>query len=276
MDINRIICAYFSPTGGTKRVAMALQNGFLQGLPHYKPQVLTYNYLTPERRAKAPVFSAHDLLVLASPVYYGRMPWAFAQWPELQGNGARAIVVSVYGNRAIEDGTRETAAFLQAHGFKVGGYIEAIAEHSLERRLASGRPDANDKAQLTSKAQEILKLLCKLQEQHEEWAEYDFDFNTPYKAAGRAAIIPHPLDTAKCDSCQRCIKMCPCGIIDPETFTVKDEDREQCMNCTACMKVCLSGVRGYTSEEEQALRSKMTMIYEANQKPKPIAMVLAS
>lgn len=104
MSVNRVVVAHFSPTGGTKKVAMALEDGLLDLSPKYRYQVITYNYLSPmQREQRVPEFTPNDLLVLCYPVYFGRMPSCLEQWPDLKGNGAKAVVCSVYGNRAIED-----------------------------------------------------------------------------------------------------------------------------------------------------------------------------
>lgn len=278
MEISRIVCAYFSPTGGTKRVAMALQQGFIAGIEGYSPQVMTYNCLTPERRAtRVPEFTEHDLLVFTYPVFYGRMPWALQNWPELKGNGASAIVVSVYGNRAIEDGERETMAFLRDHGFNIVGRIEAIAEHSLCRTLAAHRPDDADKANLHSMAQSIMQAIVKAQKAGQELKTMSFDDTTPLKARAPAVCIPQSLDLETCnnDCQQRCVVMCPCGIINPETLKVEPENQQECMNCTACMHVCLSKTRGYTPEVQAALKAKMAKVQAANSEPKAYVFELA-
>lgn len=276
MPISRVICAYFSPTGGTKRVSLALQNGFIEGIEGFRPQVQSYNFLTPERRREhVPAFSESDLLVLAYPVFYGRMPWAFQEWPELKGNGASAVVVSVYGNRAIEDGERETMAFLRDHGFKVIGGIEAIAEHSLCRTLAQGRPDQADKDELKAMAKEILQFIAKVESSGTEIPSLSFDDTTPLKARAPAVSIPLPFDMDVCRDCKmRCVTMCPCGIIDAESIKVKDECRNDCMNCTACIFVCPHHNRGYTPEVQAALKDKMSKVQAANSTPKAYRLKL--
>ena len=208
MKPERVVIAYFSPTGGTKKVAQALKDGLEAALttapttapttalpalstqapvikapglniklgarssapsaaltlrptvtPEARPErtpVTTVNCLTVKSRHKDLALGPRDLFVLVYPVSFGRMPWALQQWPALHGHGASALVVSVYGNRAIEDGERESMALLKEHGFKVVGAIEAIAEHSQERTLAQGRPDAQDAHDFKTMAAHII------------------------------------------------------------------------------------------------------------------------
>lgn len=278
MSISRIVCAYFSPTGGTKRVALALQKGFLAGFENYTPQITTFNSLTPARRSEhTPQFTANDLLVFAYPVFYGRMPWALQDWPQLQGNGASAIVVSVYGNRAIEDGERETMAMLKNHGFKIVGRIEAIAEHSLCRTLAAHRPDEHDQADLRDMAQQIMQAIVTADKEGRELKTLSFDETTPLKPRAQVATVPQPLvdNTSALARQERCVVMCPCGIIDPKTLRVEDENLAQCMNCTACMHISDANSRGYPEAMQKALQAKMAQVQAANQEPKPYVLEMA-
>ena len=83
----RVIIAYFSPTGGTKKVALALKDGcsatlvhqvktpsFTIKLPTTEVPVTTFNCLTAKSRHKDLQLTANDLFILAYPVYFGRMP----------------------------------------------------------------------------------------------------------------------------------------------------------------------------------------------------------
>ena len=278
----RVIIAYFSPTGGTKKVALALKDGFSAALAHQvqtpsitiklpTPQVpvTTFNCLTAKSRNKDLQLSAHDLFILAYPVYFGRMPWALSDWPALQGNGASAVVVSVYGNRAIEDGERETMRLLQEHGFKVVGAIEAIAEHSQERTLAQGRPDAQDQADFKTIAAQLISAL------KQGLPEFKFDATTPLKAPGKAPAVPRILERPRCDDCGRCALMCPMQIIDPDTLEVPEDKAHLCMGCRACMAVCKLGCRGLPPQVLAAVATRMAQIKAANPERKPNVPKLA-
>lgn len=271
MELNRVITAFFSPTGGTKKVAMALQDGFLDGYADLKPSVLSYNCLTPaQRQQKVPTFNEHDLLVFCYPVFAGRLPLALQTWPELKGNGAHAIVVSVYGNRAIDDAERETMALLQDKGFKIVGRIEALAEHSLERSINAGRPNAEDKSKLVSIAQEILAKYASGQ----EISELTFDRETPLKPMGSNFGVPEPSDPEACEKCGRCANICPMGIIDPITQRVAPENRSKCIDCLACTQACRKCLRDLSPEIKEALAAKMAKMKAANPDPKPIVFVM--
>ena len=63
---------------------------------------------------------------------------------------ARAVLMCVYRNRAYEDTLLELADTAEKAGFHVIAAVAAIAEHSVIREIAAGRPDAADRARLIS------------------------------------------------------------------------------------------------------------------------------
>ena len=87
----------FSPTGGTKKVTDTLTKG-LASESHIVD-------LTDSRADFSAVrLTADDIAVIAVPSYGGRVPvTAVRRLSAIDGNGAKAILLCVYGNRAYED-----------------------------------------------------------------------------------------------------------------------------------------------------------------------------
>ena len=139
---------YFSPTGGTKKVAALVANGLADTVSDVD--------LTDNRTDfQLPALSADDVVVIAVPSYSGRVPSpAVDRIARLQGNGAKAVLVCVYGNRAYEDTLVELRDVVVNGGFRVVAAVAAVAEHSIARRYAAGRPDADDCRQLTAFARQ--------------------------------------------------------------------------------------------------------------------------
>lgn len=139
----------FSPTGGTQKVS-----GLVAG-------ALDKNTVTVDLTDSGLDFSAvsmteDDVAVISVPAYAGRIPAVVAdRLGMVHGNGARAVLVCVYGNRAFEDTLVELEDVAKHAGFRVIAAVAAIAEHSIARQFAAGRPDAQDAAQL------LLSLLSK-------------------------------------------------------------------------------------------------------------------
>ena len=141
----------FSPTGGTQKVS-----GLVAG-------ALDKNTVTVDLTDSGLDFSAvsmteDDVAVISVPAYAGRIPAVVAdRLGMVHGNGARAVLVCVYGNRAFEDTLVELEDVAKHAGFRVIAAVAAIAEHSVARQFAAGRPDAQDAAQLAEFAQQISK-----------------------------------------------------------------------------------------------------------------------
>ena len=97
---------HFSPTGGTRKVGDILASA-LGGAWE-------------DRDLTAPVeplsLSQEDLVVLSIPTYGGRVPvGSLKGLSEVQGNGAKAVLVCVYGNRAWEDTLTEMQDAVEAN-----------------------------------------------------------------------------------------------------------------------------------------------------------------
>ena len=87
----------FSPTGGTEKVSCLVAGA------------LDKNTVTVDLTDSGLDFSAvsmteDDVAVISVPAYAGRIPAVVAdRLGMVRGNGARAVLVCVYGNRAFED-----------------------------------------------------------------------------------------------------------------------------------------------------------------------------
>ena len=139
----------FSPTGGTKKVADFLANELSRDITN----VDLSNGKEDFHRFS---LTKEDVAVVAVPSYSGRVPSTAAERiSKIQGNGAKAIIVCVYGNRAYEDTLVELQDLLQQAGFSVVSAVAAIAEHSIAHRYATNRPDEKDYEQLKGFADKI-------------------------------------------------------------------------------------------------------------------------
>ena len=84
---------HFSPTGGTRRVALLLAKGIA-------PNVREYDLCDPQ--AEPTVFHPDDVALVAGPAYGGRLPAMMTgRLKKWQGNGARAVAAAVYGSRSL-------------------------------------------------------------------------------------------------------------------------------------------------------------------------------
>ena len=87
----------FSPTGGTKKVA-----DLLAGEWNLKRE--TVDLTDPSVDFGSISVEKEELTLIAVPSYGGRVPaLAAKRFRQIKGNGARCVIVCVYGNRAYED-----------------------------------------------------------------------------------------------------------------------------------------------------------------------------
>ena len=137
MNVEKWIVAHFSPTGGTKKVADAIAAGFdtpVEEMDLTKSEVSV-------------TLGEKDALMAVLPVYAGRVPQiSLERLSSLKATGQKAVAVVVYGNREYDDALMETKDALEANGFKVIAAAAFIAEHSIVRSIAVGRPDTEDEA----------------------------------------------------------------------------------------------------------------------------------
>ena len=119
----KIYTAYFSPTGGTKKAALALTSaladtdGFTE-IDLSLPALAQYT------------FAADDIIVIAVPVFGGRVPaFALQQLTALHGQNTSAIAIAAYGNRAYEDALLELADSIKQYGVIQPLIVQKKADH---------------------------------------------------------------------------------------------------------------------------------------------------
>ena len=101
-----IRAAFFSPTGSSRALSLAAAATLACELT--EPCGESWDWTFPEGREAARACDAEDVLVFAFPVYAGRIPQLLIPvLSRLQGGGARAVVLAVYGNRHYDDALRE-------------------------------------------------------------------------------------------------------------------------------------------------------------------------
>lgn len=226
----KLFKVYFSPTGGTKKVVDILSEQWDCEKVEIDLSDASINFRDYE-------MGREDICIAAGPVYGGRIPlMASTNLRKLKGNGASAVVVAVYGNRAYEDALLEMKNNMQDAGFSCAAGIAALAEHSIARQFGAGRPDAEDEKQLVLFAEKIKESLGS----EDVGKELYIPGNNPYKEYKVMPMVPEVGET--CIKCGKCAKLCPAGAISVENPLLTD--KEKCISCMRCVAVCPEKARG--------------------------------
>jgi len=271
MDIKSVSCLSFSPTGTTR----AIIENIAQGMQAEQIKMMDCTNRS-QREGDSFVFN-NDMVILATPVYYGRVPEEVVPFLKtLNGQNTPVVLAVVYGNREYEDALIELHDISVAQGFipVAGGAF--IAEHSYSiasRPIAHGRPDFDDikKAQtFGSKIKEKLKTLDSL----ENIEKISVPGNIPYiepknlhmiKQVRNTLSFTPETDADKCTQCNLCVEVCPTKAIDPEN--VSKIDKWQCMICFACIKNCPSEAKQMTDPHFNEAIQQLQMSCQERKEP---------
>ena len=155
--MEHITVVYFSPTGGTRKACLNLAMEMGKKVKDVDLCSLEGEYS----------FGPQDTVIVGVPVFGGRIPgYAAEKLTYLKGGGAVALTAAVYGNRAFEDALLELDDCLKAQGFRIGAGTALLAEHSMVRDVAAGRPDNQDRKEMADFGARILEKL-----EEEGWQE---------------------------------------------------------------------------------------------------------
>ena len=227
MEIKKAVLVYFSPTGGTKKVSKLV--GEKLGFPCEEVDVTA--------NCPARSFTSEELAIFAFPVYGGRIPSPMVEnVKNIHGNNTPALMLAVFGNRAVDDAYLEMSDIAEKQGFVSVAGAEFIAPHSVDKKYGAGRPDESDLKIMTEFAG---KLKEKLQAMDTP-KPVELPGNRPYTEFGGIPIKPK-YKAKKCVHCNACFKHCPTGAIDinsPDKF-----DKDKCISCMGCVSVCPEGAR---------------------------------
>lgn len=249
--IKRIVGMYFSPTGTTEKIVQELVEILAIKFGCEKAYI---DFTLPKVREEAASFNRDDLVVFGTPVYAGRVPNVLLKYiHEIQGGGALAVPVVLFGNRNYDDALAELQALLIEDGFKPAAAGAFVGEHSFSEILGAGRPDNADMEVADRFADDIYRKLTRegILEDYPPLpvgGEYPSGgYYQPRDRKGNPVDIRKvkPKTSENCTDCKLCVKVCPMGSINTDDVRAYTGI---CIKCGSCIKKCPVGAKYYDAE----------------------------
>lgn len=250
MQTANIYTIFFSPMSHTRTLAQTLGAMLAR---QCKARAIMERDITVHTQAEQPAIVPADLVILACPVYGGRVPALAAQrLAALQGNGAPAVLLASYGNRAYEDALVELQDIAAACGFAPLAAAACVAEHTIVPSIATGRPDKGDFQSLADFAAAVAAKAAAAPAG--QIPPLSVPGNRPYRDY-KPAPLPQSVND-NCVQCGLCARECPAGAIDAADVSLVN--KEKCICCMRCIAVCPVQARVPAPAFLNAVREKIT------------------
>jgi len=265
---RKINALYFSATGTTEKVVTGLARAVAQGYGGESVNIL--DFTLPDFRKQPLSFSPEDLVIAGVPVIAGRVPNVLLKYlNSIEGNGALAVAVVLYGNRNYDDALIELRDILHNQGFMVIAGGAFIGEHSFSNILAKGRPDEKDMAIVNDFARRIFNKIT----DEDKFTTVEVKGNVPYRDYYRPKDKNgNPVDIRKvtpktksdCIDCKLCAEVCPMGSLDYEDTS---KLTGICIKCCACIKKCPVEAKYFDDENYLRHARELEIEFAARREP---------
>lgn len=267
MEIRKVWALYYSATGTTDKAVNTVAEALAQALGVPLERV---GFTRPAEREKEYSFTETDLVVVGSPTYAGKLPNKILPdfQTRLHGNGALAVAVVLFGNRSYDNSLAELCAVLEADGFHTVAAGAFVGRHAFTDALGEGRPDWDDRRQMTAFAKDAAAKVSGLPQipapvavPGDAAAPYYVPKGTDGQPAKFLKAKPQT-DVGKCTNCGACARLCPMGAIDPENVASVPGT---CIKCQACVRKCTRHAKYF---DDPAFLSHVAMLEQNFTEPK--------
>lgn len=242
--------ACFSPSGGTLRAAREMAQLLGEG-------ARWIDLVDPEQREAK--LGQEDLLLLALPVYAGRIPAVEGSLDGLSGNDTPCILLVAYGNRHYDEALAQMQRLMKGRGFRCVGAAAVITPHIFAPALGAGRPNETDLELLSGFATQVREKL-----ERGTWDEPCLP-GQPEPEPKKAVPVPKYRDAEKCVRCGLCARRCPALAMDRNTL---EWDEVQCISCMACVYICPEGALSF---DAAPLQERLTANFS---QPRPVELFI--
>jgi len=250
---------FFSPTQTGATIAKTVQNAL---------ETEAGESIDITKTAIEKTFGADDVVIIAMPIYSGRLPPVAAErFKAIRGNGAKAIAITMYGNANVGDALLELTDLCKEQGFKVIAAATFIGEHSFTMKefpIAVGLPDTAD----LQKAADFAQLIQERLDAGSPLFPPSVPGAQPYAkdAMNPPGVTATGTNLRNCTRCGLCETFCPTGAITM-TADGPQTDDSKCIWCAACVKVCTSHARIFTSPKINEIAKRLYNNFQNRQEP---------
>jgi ferredoxin/flavodoxin len=274
MTVKKVWAVYFSATGTTKKVVETIAVTIAGALG---AECGVRDFTPPDARADALSFSPDELVIFGTPVYAGRVPNVLLKYlAGLEGSGATAVPVVLFGNRHYDDALIELRDILERGGLHTIAAAAFVGEHAFSYELAKGRPDEADLDFARDFAGEVVRKIERTADtectpiQVDGTPEPYRGYYQPRDRMGNPVDIRKvkPLTKDSCTNCGICARVCPMGSI---SFDNVRELTGICIKCGACVKKC--PVQAKVFEDEGFLYHKRELEAGLTRRAEPASFV---
>ena len=262
MNIQNLKVVYFSPTETTKKIAKYIAQGINIDSTQF------YDITLPKAREKQIETNKNDILLIAFPVYMGRVPEIVTHYlKKLTIENTPLVSLAVYGNRHFDDALLEINNSLKAKGAIPFASAAFIGEHSFstkEHPIAESRPNKQDLdlaynfgTKVKNKIYSIDKIM--------DSKEIIVPGNNPYGGVTQIWSLDFIYINDNCINKGKCAQVCPTGAID--TKNIRNINIDKCISCCACIKACPQNARSIKDSKVKDASIRLNNLFKEPKSP---------